>query len=154
MFQSDDVSATETLGEHMLYLALKNEFDELATKLVTLGADPGLGILDKQELHVYGKRSSNRSFGLALRRKALSSAIRMLPAAFLSAPGTTLYASLCITEAAMREERRVTVVDPPKVRPCCTLDLPSPESLPTALTQAILSECRRARSKGSLSRAS
>lgn len=107
----------DTVGEAMLFLALRNEFDKLATHLiVALGADGGIGDLQREELHVWGEAASEHPFGLALRRKAFGTATAMLPAGFILAPGTALYASLCVTEAAQKEERRVAVVDPPRAR--------------------------------------
>lgn len=83
---------------------------------------PGVPLLtEKGLIESLAERSNNLPpnyppFALAIKRKEFVAAISMLPAAFLVAPGTVLYASLCISEAATQEEKRVQVTDPLKAR--------------------------------------
>lgn len=105
-----------TVGESLLLLAVHNDFNEMAAFLVTLGADPGLGPLIKAELHVNGKEAIHHAFGAALVHKKFEAATNMLCAGFLTSPGTALYATMCVSEAAVREERRVHIINPPLAR--------------------------------------
>ena len=112
----DGLQPGKTIGQMMLFVSLKYEYNELASHLIDLGVDPGLGQLNKSELHVNGRNARQIPFGLALTRGQYASATRMLPAGFLTAPGTALYASLCAAQAARMEQKRVQVQDPLKAR--------------------------------------
>ena len=102
---------TGTVGEAMVFFALSNEFYDLSNLLLRRGADPGFGPLVRESLH-----SPDKPFGVALKTAAFAQATTMLPAGFLTAPGTVLYASLLVCEAALRASSQVKVKDPPRAR--------------------------------------
>jgi hypothetical protein len=99
------------VGEALLILALLYEFDELAAALVVAGADPGVG-----QPSIAVLTSERTPFGLALSRGCYADAIRMLPAAFMTSPGSTLKAALLTSDSARKASLRCLIADPPAAR--------------------------------------
>ena len=98
-----------SLGEALLYVALRNDAHEIATLLCRHGADPGFDVARDPTL-----ASERKPFGLALSKSAFEAASTMLPAAFLKAPAQTLFACMRISAVATRRAAAEAVRDPPK----------------------------------------
>ena len=102
-----------TVGSMMITLALRNEIDAVTSLLIRMGAGPSFCDFAPKELH-YETSSHKHPFSLALKHEAFGSAISMLPAGFLTQPGTSLYAGLCVSEAAQKLAQQLRVIDPPR----------------------------------------